>query len=41
MPGTTPGAQVAYAACIVGIAVYTTAFVATWWLPEPAEELED
>jgi hypothetical protein len=41
MPGETPGAQVAYAACIVGIAVYTTALIATWWLPEPPAQIEE
>jgi MFS family permease len=41
MPGATPGAQVAYAACIVGIAVYSISLIATWWLPEPAEHIED
>jgi MFS family permease len=41
MPGANPGVQLAYAACIIGMVVYSTALVATWWLPEPAEKLED
>ncbi len=41
MPGATPGAQLAYAAGIMGIFVYSTALVASWWLPEPAANLED
>ncbi len=41
MPGATPGAQLAYAACIIGIGVYATALIATWWLPEPPAKLEE
>jgi len=41
MPGATPGAQLAYAAGCMGMVVYTTALVASWWLPEPVEHLED
>jgi hypothetical protein len=41
MPGVTPGVQLAYAACIVGVVVYSTALIATWWLPEPPASLED
>ncbi|MEP6960929.1 MAG: MFS transporter [Acidobacteriota bacterium] len=41
MPGATPGLQLAYAAGTIGICVYATALVATWWLPEPPAKLED
>lgn len=41
MPGASPGAQLAYAAGIVGMLVYSTALVASWWLPEPSPHLED
>jgi hypothetical protein len=41
MPGANPGIQLAYAACIMGMVVYSTALVATWWMPEPPEKLED
>jgi hypothetical protein len=41
MPGATPGAQLAYAACIIGIGVYATALIATWWLPEPPAKIEE
>jgi MFS family permease len=41
MPGANPGIQVAYAACIIGMLVYATALVATWWMPEPPARLED
>lgn len=41
MPGNTPGAQLAYAACIMGVVVYAIALIATWWMPEPPARLED
>ncbi|MEO8097449.1 MAG: MFS transporter [Acidobacteriota bacterium] len=41
MPGATPGLQLAYAAGAIGICVYATSLVATWWLPEPPADLED
>jgi hypothetical protein len=41
MPGATPGAQLAYAAGIMGMIVYSTALIASWWLPEPSATLED
>jgi MFS family permease len=41
MPGSNPGIQVAYAACIMGMIVYSTALVATWWMPEPPAKLDD
>jgi MFS family permease len=41
MPGVLPGAQLAYAAAVVGVAVYLLALVLTFWLPEPPEQLPD
>ncbi len=41
MPGATPGAQLAYAAGIMGMIVYSTALIASWWLPERSATLED
>ncbi|MEI9812984.1 MAG: hypothetical protein WDO18_10080 [Acidobacteriota bacterium] len=41
MPAVNPGTQVAYAACIVGVAVYSIALIATRWLPEPPEHLDE
>lgn len=41
MPGNTPGVQLAYAACIMGMFVYTAALIATWWMPEPPARLEE
>lgn len=41
MPGATPGTQLAYAACIVGMGVYTIALIATWWLPEPPMKIDE
>jgi predicted MFS family arabinose efflux permease len=35
MPGATPSARLAYAAAAVGLFVYLTGFVVSWWLPEP------
>jgi hypothetical protein len=40
-PGETPGARLAYAAGIMGLVVYSTALVATWWLPEPVADVEE
>jgi hypothetical protein len=34
-PGATPPTRLAYAAAIVGFAVYVGGFIASWWLPEP------
>jgi hypothetical protein len=42
MPGPTPIAKLAYAAALVGTAVYVIGFIASFWLPEPKhEELPD
>jgi sugar phosphate permease len=41
MPAALPGAQLAYAAAVVGIGVYLLALVLTFWLPEPPEQLPD
>jgi MFS family permease len=41
MPGATPGNKLAYAATVVGIGVYVLAFVLTFQLKEPPEQLED
>ena len=41
MPAALPGAQLAYAAAVVGIGVYLLALVLTFWLPEPPEKLPD
>ena len=41
MPAALPGAQLSYAAAIVGIGVYLLALVLTFWLPEPPEKLPD
>jgi MFS family permease len=41
MPAALPGAQLAYAAAVVGIGVYLLALVLTFWLPEPPERLPD
>jgi predicted MFS family arabinose efflux permease len=38
MPGATPAAHLAYAAAVVGLAVYLSGYVASWWLPEPKSE---
>jgi predicted MFS family arabinose efflux permease len=34
-PGATPPERLAYAAAVVGFAVYLGGFIASWWLPEP------
>jgi hypothetical protein len=39
MPGGTPSRQLAYAAGIVGLAAYAVGFVASFWLPEPSQEV--
>jgi hypothetical protein len=41
MPGSAPGAQLSYAAALVGIGVYSGALILTFWLPEPPETLPD
>ena len=42
MPGGTPSVQLAWAAALVGFAVYAVGFAASFFLPEPkAEELPD
>jgi hypothetical protein len=38
MPGAGPTAKLAYAATVVGFAVYVIGFVASFWLPEPKSE---
>jgi MFS family permease len=40
MPGSSPGVQLAYAACAMGMVMYVTALVATWWLPEPVANID-
>jgi hypothetical protein len=41
MPGTTPPMKLAYAAALVGTAVYVIGFAASFWLPEPKKEMLD
>ncbi len=41
MPAALPGAQLAYAAAVVGVCVYLLALLLTFWLPEPPEKLPD
>jgi hypothetical protein len=41
MPGAIPGAQLAYAATIIGLCTYSAAILLTFWLPEPPETLPD
>ena len=38
MPGGTPGIRLAYAAALVGTAVYVIGLAASFWLPEPTRE---
>jgi predicted MFS family arabinose efflux permease len=38
MPGGSPSVQLAYAAALVGFAVYVVGFAASFWLPEPERE---
>jgi MFS family permease len=38
MPGATPSVKLAYAAALVGTAVYVIGVIASFWLPEPARE---
>ena len=38
MPGQTPQIRLAYAAALVGFAVYLMGFVASWFMPEPKSE---
>ena len=35
MPGATPPTRLAYAAALVGFAVYFAGFIASWFMPEP------
>jgi MFS family permease len=37
-PGATPAVKLAYAAGIVGTSAYVIGIIASFWLPEPAEE---
>jgi MFS family permease len=37
MPGAAAGVKTAYAAALVGTAVYAIGFIASFWLPEPDE----
>ena len=39
MPGGTATRQLGYAAGIVGFLAYAAGFIASFWLPEPREEL--
>lgn len=41
MPGATDFTKTAYAAAVVGTSVYVIGFIASFWLPEPPEELLD
>jgi hypothetical protein len=41
MPGTSPPMKLAYAAAIVGTLVYVVGFTASFFLPEPQQELPD
>jgi len=41
MPAALPGAQLAYAASIVGVGVYLLALILTFWLTEPPAKLPD
>lgn len=38
MPGAGPAAKLAYAAAVVGTAVYVIGFAASFWLPEPEQD---
>jgi hypothetical protein len=38
MPGASPSVKLAYAAALVGTAVYVIGFVASFFLPEPKQE---
>ena len=39
MPGTSPAAQLAYAATVVTTLCFVVGFIASFWLPEPEEQL--
>jgi hypothetical protein len=39
MPGGTATRQLGYAAGIVGLVAYAAGFIASFWLPEPREDL--
>ena len=39
MPGGTTTRQLAYAAGIVGLLAYTIGFIASFWLPEPGQDV--
>ena len=41
MPGGSPSRQLAYAASAVALFVYLGGFIASFWLPEPKEELPE
>lgn len=41
MPGGTPSTQLAYAATSVALLVYAVGFAASFWLPEPGEQLPE
>src|SRR4029453_13236766 len=38
MPGSSPSAQMAYAAAAVGLLVYAIGFITSFWLPEPGKD---
>jgi len=38
MPGAVPATKLAYAAGAVALLVYAVGFLASFWLPEPAQE---
>jgi hypothetical protein len=41
MPGGSPSTQLAYAASAVALFVYLGGFIASFWLPEPKEQLPE
>ena len=41
MPGSSPATKLAYTAAIIAVFVYLVGFIASFWLPEPKEELAD
>ena len=40
LPGETPPMKMAYAAAFVGTGVYLVGMIASFWLPEPTDDLE-
>ena len=40
-PGGDEFVKLAFAAGVVGTAVYAIGFITSFWLPEPGEQLED